>query len=75
MIIEMFANPMIWWLFGTAVIFTFVGRFMAFKDIVAQVTEATIDSLIEDGYLKTRGVGRNMEILKHTEWCKKDVDI
>lgn len=72
--LDMFTNPMVWWLFGTAVLFTFVGRWMSFRDIVGQVTEATIDSLINDGYLKTRGVGRNMEILKHTEWCEKDVD-
>ena len=71
---EIFYNEMVWWLLGTAVIFTFVGRWMSFKNIVHQVTEATIDSLINDGYLKTRGVGRDMEILKHTEWCKKDVD-
>jgi hypothetical protein len=48
---------------------------MAFKNIVESVTAATIDSLIADGYLKTQGVGRDMEILKHTEWCKKDVDV
>lgn len=72
--LDMFYNEMFWWLFGTAVLFTFVGRWMSFRDIVGQVTEATIDSLIEDGYLKTRGAGRNMEILKHTEWCEKDVD-
>lgn len=71
---EIFYNEMVWWLLGTAVIFTFVGRWMSFKNIVHQVTAATIDSLIDDGYLKTRGVGRDMEILKHTEWCKKDVD-
>ena len=71
---ELFSNEMIWWLFGTAVIFTFVGRFMSFRDHVHAITAATIDSLIEDGYLKTRGVGRDMEILKHTEWCEKDVD-
>jgi hypothetical protein len=71
---DMFYNEMFWWLFGTAVIFTFVGRWMSFRDIVAQVTEATIDSLIRDGYLKTRGVGRDMEILKHNEWCEKEVD-
>jgi len=70
--LDMFYNEMFWWLFGTAVLFTFVGRWMSFRDIVGQVTEATIDSLINDGYLKTRGVGRNMEILKHTEWCEKD---
>lgn len=68
--LDMFYNETTYWLLGTAVLFTFVGRYMAFKDIVSQVTAATIDSLIDDGYLKTRGVGRNMEILKHTEWCE-----
>lgn len=74
MIIEMFYDPTMWWLLGTAVVFTGVGRYMSFRDHVHTITEATIDSLIEDGYLKTRGVGKNMEILKHTEWCEKEVD-
>ena len=69
---DMLYNEMFWWLLATAVIFTFVGRWMAFKNIVESVTAATIDSLIADGYLKTQGVGRDMEILKHTEWCEKD---
>lgn len=71
----MFYDPTTWWLLGTAVLFTMLGRYMSFRDHVHAITAATIDSLIEDGYLKTRGVGRDMEILKHTEWCKKDVDI
>jgi hypothetical protein len=75
MIFELFSNPVTWWLFGTAVVFTLVGRYLFFRDHVHTVTAAVIDSLIKDGYLKTRGVGRNQEILKHTEWCKKDVDI
>jgi len=75
LIIEMLYDPMAWWLFGTAVVFTGLGRYMSFRDHVHTITAATIDSLIEDGYLKTRGAGKNMEILKHTEWCKKDVDL
>lgn len=67
---EIFYNETVWWLLGTAVLFTFVGRYMAFKDNIQFITEATIDSLIDQGYLKTRGVGRDMEILKHTEWCE-----
>ena len=50
------------------------GRYMALKSYVVNAVTATIDSLIEDGYLKTRGTGANMVILKHTEWCKKSVD-
>lgn len=75
MIFDMLNDPMVWWLFGTAVVFTLVGRYMSFRNHVHTITEATIDSLIKDGYLKTRGVGKNMEILKHEEWCKRDVDI
>ena len=72
MIIDIFYNETTWWLLGTAVLFTFVGRFMAFRDAVEDAVGSTIDSLIEQGYLKTRGVGRNMEIVKHTEWCSKN---
>jgi hypothetical protein len=75
MIFELFADPVTWWLFGTAVVFTMVGRYLGFKNNISVITEATIEQLIREGYLKTRGVGRNQEILKHTEWCKKDVDI
>ena len=64
---EIWVNEL--WLLGTAVVFTLVGRYMGFKDHVSAITEATIDSLIEEKYLKTRGHGENMEILKHTEWC------
>ena len=74
MIVDIFTNETTYWLLGTAVLFTFVGRYMAFKSSLEGVIAATIDSLIEDGYLKTRGVGRDMEIVKHTEWCEKDVD-
>lgn len=75
MIFDMLNDPMTWWLFGTAVVFTFVGRYLFFRDHVHTVTAAVIDSLIKEDYIKTRGVGRNQEILKHTEWCDKDVDI
>lgn len=74
MIWNILSNEMFWWLLGTAVVFTYVGKFMSFRDHVHDITAATIDQLIDDGYLKTRGVGRDMEILKHTDWCKKDVD-
>lgn len=76
MIFEMLYDPMVWWLFGTAVVFTFVGRYIFFRSHVYTVTAAVIDSLIKEGYIKTRGVGRDEEIVKHTEWCdkKKDYD-
>jgi len=62
------------WLLVTAVIFTGYGWWLGVKSNVKNISEAVIDSLIEQKYLKTRGHGKDMEILKYTEWCKdKDV--
>jgi hypothetical protein len=74
MIVELFSNPVTWWLFGTAVIFTFVGKFITMRTTVDQVVAATIDSLIDEGYLKTRGSGKDMEILKWHEWNNEQTD-
>ena len=62
------------WLLGTAIVFTGYGWWMGVKSNVVNISEAVIDSLIEQKYLKTRGFGKDMEILKYTEWCEKDVD-
>ena len=71
MIFEMLNDSMTLWLFGTAVVFTLVGRYLFFRDHIHTVTAAVIDSLISDGYLKTQGTGKNMEILKWQEWNDK----
>lgn len=63
---EMWVNEM--WLLVTAVIFTALGWYWGIKNNVRNISEAVIDSLIEQNYLKTRGYGDNMEILKWTEW-------
>jgi hypothetical protein len=68
MIVELFANPITGWLFGTAVLFTLVGWRMSLQNKKI-VIASTIDSLIRDGYLKTRGSGENMEILR---WYDND---
>jgi len=65
--LDMIMNEMTLWLFGTAVVFTFVGRYTAYRDAIADVVSATIDSLIEDGYIKTKGEGESLELLKHWE--------
>ena len=54
------------WLLGTAILFTIVGRYLFFKDEVGNVVESTIDSLIEQGYLKMEG----NDIVKWEDWCK-----
>lgn len=69
---ELYINEL--WLLGTAIIFTAVGWYWGIKASVLNISETVIDRLIEENYLKTRGVGRDMEILKWTEWCEKEVD-
>ena len=54
-------------MWGTAVIFTFVGRYTAYRDHLQDVVAATIESLIDDRYIRTKGEGDDMEILKHWE--------
>jgi hypothetical protein len=59
---------MTYWLLGTAIVFTLFGRYTAtLRNNVKTVVESTIDSLIEQGYIKTKGKGDNIEILKHWE--------
>ena len=67
MLEQIIYDEMTYWLLGTAVIFTFVGRYTAYKDHLQDILAATIDSLIDDGYIKTKGEGEDMEILKHWE--------
>jgi len=67
MLEQILYNETTYWLLVTAILFTFVGRYMAFRDAVEDVVGATIDQLIADGYLKTKGEGDEMELLKHGE--------
>ena len=55
------------WLFITAVVFTFVGKQMTLRSTIEEISSAVLDKLIEDGYIKTKGSGKNMEILKYWE--------
>ena len=68
MLEQILYNEMTYWLLGTAVIFTFVVRYTAYRDALEDVVAATIDSLIDDGYIKTKGEGEDMKILKHWEY-------
>lgn len=64
---ELWVNEL--WLLLTAVIFTSVGWYWGVKSSVVNVSEAVIDSLIEQGFLKTTGVGKDMEVVPWKEWC------
>lgn len=70
----MLINEMTLWLLGTAVVFTAVGYIWGLRSQLQNVIAATIDSLIADGYLKTRGTGDDMEILKWREWERDKTD-
>ena len=58
---------MTFWLFVTAVVFTFVGKQITLRSTIEEISSAVLDKLIEDGYIKTKGSGKNMEILKYWE--------
>tara|TARA_B110000503_G_scaffold137748_1_gene222550 strand:+ start:416 stop:628 length:213 start_codon:yes stop_codon:yes gene_type:complete len=66
---EMFLNMQTLMVFVVALVFTLVGWYMGKRAHVEGVVASAIDSLIEDGYLKTRGDGASMEILTWQEWC------
>lgn len=62
---------MYFWLFGTAVVFTIMGyyfRTVSDKELVIAAVDSTIDKLVKDGYLKTRGSGKELEILKFEDY-------
>jgi hypothetical protein len=65
---ELFTSEIAWLFFAYAVGTAF-GWYMGTKNTVHNATEAVIDTLIEQKYIKTRGYGNDMEILKYTEWC------
>jgi hypothetical protein len=67
MLEQIFTNEMTYWLLATALVFTYVGRWMAYKDHLMDIVESTIDRLVEDGYIKTKGEGEKLELLKHWE--------
>jgi len=57
------------WLFLAYVLGTGIGWYWGIKSNVMNISEAVIDSLIEQEFLKVRGSGKDMEIIKHTDWC------
>lgn len=61
-----------WMFWSTAVIFTVIGYFMGRNELPTfnqskRITQETIDTLIDMGYLKTRGLGEDTELVKWNE--------
>lgn len=70
----MIFNEMSIWLLGTAVIFTAVGYFWGIRSQLKNTISSTIDTLIKDGYLKTKGTGKDLIVLKWREWENDKTD-
>tara|TARA_E500000178_G_C16984483_1_gene737481 strand:+ start:1609 stop:1797 length:189 start_codon:yes stop_codon:yes gene_type:complete len=51
----------------TAIVFTGFGWFVGKKSGIKKGIEDTVDSLVEQGYLKYKGIRSNPDILKHDE--------
>ena len=64
-----FFNADVGWLFFAYAVGSAIGWYFGLKSSVLNVSEAVIDSLIEQKFLKTRGHGKNMEIIPWTDWC------
>ena len=64
-----FFSENVGWLLFAYVVGSAIGWYLGKKSNAMILAEDVIDSLIEQGFLKTRGHGENMQILKHTEWC------
>jgi|TARA_B110000977_G_scaffold21770_1_gene26082 hypothetical protein len=56
----------------TAVVFTGYGYWVGKQSHVEDIIESTIDSLINDGYVKTEGHGDTLEIIKWQKWCDEN---
>lgn len=56
-----------WMYWITAIVFTCVGFSFGLGFNKEIITAATIEALIRQGYLKTRGSGENVQIVKHDE--------
>ena len=56
-----------WMYWITAVMFTIVGFGFGITANKEAIIAATIHSLIDQGYLKTRGSGNDLQIVKHDE--------
>ena len=54
-------------LLGTAVIFTAFGWFVGKKSGIQQGIEDTVDNLVDQGYLKYKGLRSNPDILKYDQ--------
>ena len=53
-----------WMYWLTAVVFTILGYCLSMNHSKKVMVQLTIDNLITQGYLKTRGTGEDMQLVK-----------
>ena len=58
---------MLIWLFLAYGAGTFIGHYIGKNENLEEFVETIIDKLIIDGYIKTKGSGKDLELLKHWE--------
>lgn len=56
-----------WMYWVTAVVFTVFGFFCSLSFSKKLMVQMTIDSLIDQGFIKTRGEGENIQLVKYDE--------
>jgi hypothetical protein len=66
----LFSNEIYIWLFIVAVIYTYVGKRIGYKEKnkeydFEKIVGHVVDSLIKQGYIKTEGTGKDTRMLKH----------
>jgi len=69
---EFFTSELAWLFFAYA-IGTAFGLYSRSKKDIELTTEAVIDTLIDQGYLKTEGQGKNVDIIRWEDWCNDQV--
>lgn len=55
------------WLLLAYIVGTVIGWHFGRSGSIKNIIEAFLDQLISEGYVKTRGTGDNVELLKHWE--------
>ena len=59
--------PDIGWLLFAYIAGTAIGWYFSYSSRVQSIAEDLVEKLVEDGYIKTKGTGDKMELLKHWE--------
>jgi hypothetical protein len=57
-----------WMYWVTAIVFTGVGFYISAEVNKKAIINITIETLIREGYIKTRGFGKDKELIKYDDY-------